>query len=291
MYLTNGYQTFSDYRPDRSDIYATTLFDRHLKLGFEFQGQICISIGNSNWAIEIHSCYESKMLMLALIRLVIKRQNGNFKSAESIEAALVEIANHQINIRKISPITNINVNLGQADFGYEKSLITRRVKRKDGALIYAVIDYLKYINFTCSKSFIPEFCKTSDSLAHIDDVFYCYDADNKKQILFKNADRFYLINATPSIKNIELLKEVITIAEGLKTDAFIREESIMPMFWLTVSMLTRNKIRFRPSHIFEKPDGGLKIIHRPFLTTEKNFSEIKKNVIKASEILLKLDFI
>lgn len=284
MFLTNGFQAFSDYKSVRDDLYASTMFDSKTKPDFSPEGRILLSVNSDNWVLDVRATYESRMLLLALVKYFIKQAGGNTRNSDDVEKALVKLTAYGLIIRRLSDVVIKSDNSFNAEFKYERTLPRLKLK-KINDIIYTSVEFLKKIYQCSSKALDDHLVDNVRRVTPIENNFYNHCVKDKNFLIFKTGPNLFLTNVKPTDKNIAILKEVMLIGNEVRSKSTIRQEGFNQMLSMTLSGMIKTELRIRPAIIYEQDGGVYNILHRPFLFTEKNFGEIRKPVIKAVELL------
>lgn len=276
MFITNGYQAFSDYSPSREDLYASTLFDRKSLPSFEPYGRVLVSVNDANWVLDIHSTYESRLLSLSLIRYFICRVGGRRTNIQDVEKALAKVAHYGVLVRKITPIVE-TPNSFVHDFRFERSIRPEKVERD--IVLETIVIFLK-----------KAYLRTNDidytSLRPVNGSGVGYLANNilynchkgKEFLILAVGDALFLTNLPKTLKNLEKLQTVLDCIKMLKDGFRSISKGFDHIALSTISRLVKNKVNIRPALLLPKLDGGYKLIHRPFLGTEKTFEDTRKPI-------------
>lgn len=285
MFLTNGFQAFSDYEPTREDLYISTMYDSRTKPSFNPEGRILISVNSDNWVMDVRATYESRMLTLALIKYFIKRHgNKNTRSSDDVESALLKLSSYGLLIRRLTDVVVQNIKSFNAEFQYSYTLSRLKLKKPD-EVIHATIEFLKKIYQTPVKDVDESIFDNIRNVKYIENNFYSHRSRDKDYLMLKTGPNLFLTNVPPTGNNISIIKEVLIIGNDVKLRANIRQEGFNQMFWMTMNSLVKTDLCIRPAVIYEQDNGTHKLLHRPFLFTEKSFGEIRKPVVKAVELL------
>lgn len=284
MFITNGYQAFSDYSPTREDLYASSLFDRKSIPSFEPHGRVVVSVNQSNWVLDIHSTYESRLLTLGLIRYFINSFGGSRTVTADVEKALCEISHYGITIRSLTPIVE-NEDSFIHDFRFEKTLSREHGVHSD--VVCTVVYYLKKI-YTAASVIDTKQLKPVNGIgvSHlVDNIFINHNGD-KQCLIVELYGSFYLTSLPNTSVNVDKLKivtnEIIQMRNLFKTVS----KGFVNIVMATINKIVRRRVNIRPAILIAKPNDGYTLIHRPFLSSEKTFDDARPSVQYSAKVLL-----
>lgn len=283
MFITNGFQAFSDYSPSREDLYASTLFDRKSLPSFEPHGRVLVSVNDANWTLDIHSTYESRLLSLALVRYFICRDSGKRTNTQDVEKALSKIAHYGVQVRKFTPIVE-TPNSFIHDFRFEKSIKPDKCERDivlETIVLFLKKAYLRTNDIDYS-SLRPS---NGEGVGYISpNVLYnCYKG--KEFLILVVGTALFLTNLPKTLNNFEKLQTVVDCIKVLRDGFKSTSKGFDHIALSTISKLVKNKVNIRPALLIPRADGGYKLIHRPFLSTEKTFEDTRKHIHLAARAL------
>ena len=283
MFITNGFQAFSDYSTLRKDLYASTLFDRKSIPSFEPHGRVLVSVNDTNWVLDIHSTYESRLLSLALIRYFICREGGKRTVTQDVENALVKLSSYDIHVRKITPIKELDDSFIY-DFRFERSIRPEKIDHDvvlDTIVLFLKNVYLRTDDIDYSQ-LKPD---NGEGIGYISpDILYNCHRGNEFLMLVIG-ESLYLTNLPNTEENINKLQSVLVYIKELKNGFRTISKGFNHVALSTIARLVKNKVNLRPALLLPKQDGGYRILHRPFLGTEKSFEDTRKQIHLSASIL------
>lgn len=275
MFVTNGYQALIDYRPQHPTLFASTLRDKKSKPSFEPTGRVAISLLKDIWVIDICSTHENRLLAIALIKHFICKNGDSLTFPSSVERALSQLAYYGLLSRKLSPIIEAEDSFIH-DFCFDYTLKKTLVKRDE--VIQTIVHSLKVMDrrFNDIKN-LDQYGFRGPGLEHLEDDLYLYKRLDGKvpTLLISIEDHMYLTNLVDTEANRFRLKSLHDMIASLKRGFQSCSKSFIHVTIHTLSMLVNSRIRIRPAAIIKRDDETLSVIHRPFLSTEKSFEEIR----------------
>ena len=98
-------------------------------------------------------------------------------------------------------------------------------------------------------------------------------------------ESLYLTNLPNTEENINKLQSVLVYIKELKNGFRTISKGFNHVALSTIARLVKNKVNLRPALLLPKQDGGYRILHRPFLGTEKSFEDTRKHIHLAARAL------
>lgn len=284
MFITNGCQALIDYRPAHKALFASTLRDKRSTPSFEPYGRVVISILDNAWVLDIHSSHDNRLLAMALVKHFICRNGESLTCPDAIERALCQISSYGILVRKLSEIKECDESFIH-HFQFIKTLKKEAVKKDEviSTVVYALkSQHCRFIDIYRVNA--EPFKGPRVNL--VDERIFTYNAKQEETLMFGTDGQLFLTNLTDTISNRKALQMVVEIVERMKESLPSCSKSFTHVAMHTLSGLVKSHVRIRPAYLITRDEGELSLIHRPFLSTEKSFEDIRPK-LKAAAMVLK----
>lgn len=283
MFITNGYQALIDYRPASTVLFASTLRDKKSKPSFEPGGRVTITLLGHCWVMDIFSSHDNRLLVMALIKHFIFRNGDSLTDPIAVETALCQIADYGIVVRKLSEVVESEDSFIY-DFKFQYTL-KKKSSRKDeviSTIVYSLKAHNKRISNISGIS--PEDFNHNQVDFNSDNIF-SYRASEKNTLIFTVEGHLFLTNITDSVNNRLVINDVVKLIVSLKQGFTNCSKSFTQVAIHSLSILVKSAVRIRPAMFITRDDGKIALFHRPFLSTEKSFEEVRPPLKQAAFLL------